>query len=185
VQDALNLIRNDRLLVDFDQNSATPKGYHHAVTSHFADVIERNTKLKLVKQQEGPPTLVDYKSKYDKTDWRHWRLASCALLTMPHEKGTGKGGLWVLTGVCAQVLVSGTEWRVDSKRSTKNLTRVRRGNKSTVTEEIHGPQARHSIARFVVCLVVPASSTKVHTSQPSPILVWMLLSRSVTLNLSL
>lgn len=97
MQDALNLIRNDRLLVDFDQNSATPKGYHHAVTSHFADVIERNTKLKLAKQQEGPPTLVDYKSKYDKTDWRHWRLASCALLTMPHEPGTGEYGLWILT----------------------------------------------------------------------------------------
>ncbi|GAQ85200.1 hypothetical protein KFL_002240030 [Klebsormidium nitens] len=88
LEDALNLIRNDRLFVDFDAGTATAKGYYYAVTSHFADVIERNTNLKLVKEVDGKP--VDYKTKYtDPKNWLHWRLASASLLTVPDKKSEG------------------------------------------------------------------------------------------------
>eukprot|EP00243_Klebsormidium_subtile_P010489 TRINITY_DN5618_c0_g1_i1.p1 TRINITY_DN5618_c0_g1~~TRINITY_DN5618_c0_g1_i1.p1 ORF type:complete len:834 (-),score=233.78 TRINITY_DN5618_c0_g1_i1:369-2870(-) len=88
LEDALNLIRNDRLFVDFDANTATPKGYQHAVTSHFADVIERNTGLKLVKKEGSKEVEADYWKEYAPEDWRHWRLASAALLTVPDKEGT-------------------------------------------------------------------------------------------------
>lgn len=87
LEDALNLIRNDRLLVDFNAASATPWGYQHAMSSHFADVIERHTGLKLVK--EGPKkVMVEAKYSDDYDDWRHWRLASAALLTVPNMEST-------------------------------------------------------------------------------------------------